>query len=218
MLPPPPPEKIKVIIADDHSLIRTGLVQTLKPNQRVVKISEAINGKEVINYLCNEFYDLIFLDIRMKVMDGYATARHVTQKFPSVKMIALSVNDDAESVHKMINAGCSGYLTKDTDGYELNAVINAVMNGEIYIDPELNKDYEAYKNQIPPIESFMLTPREIDIIKLIALGKENLTIKDALILGFNNLTKIRKRIYEKIGADNIADVTRFAIRYKLIDA
>ena len=127
----------------------------------------------MIDLLYHELHNVIFLDIRMPVLDGFETAKEVHKIFPSVKIIAISLHEDYDSLRLMLNYGCVGYLTKDTDEHELQAAIIAVINGEKYIDPVFND--ENFFNPIPEeiLSDFNLTLREIEIVKQIALGKKS---------------------------------------------
>lgn len=212
--------KIKILIVEDYPLYRDGLSGTLMETNMVSEIAEAENGKVAINLMHQKHFDLVFLDIRMKVMNGYKTAKYITEHFPKVKIIALSMFDDVDAMNSMLKNGCHGYLTKNTDGDELIAAMKEVMSGGTYIDPELSNAYEREQDElkkIPTLESFNLTEREKNIIVLIASGNKNVSIAKKLILGFKTVITNRSGIYKKTDTKNTADITRFAIRYHLVE-
>jgi DNA-binding NarL/FixJ family response regulator len=203
---------IRLMLVDDQSLIRRGLRALLKTDADLEVIGEAENGREAIAMVETLQPDVVIMDIRMPVMDGVAGTQVICQRFPGVKVLVLTTFDDQDYVAKALQAGASGYLLKDTPFEELTLAIRLVHKGYTQLGPGL-----ASKALAPPPSSNTLevsdhwdklTPREQDIIVLIAQGASNREIAKALFIAEKT---VKNRITSILSQLNLRDRTQLAI-------
>ncbi len=208
---------IRVLLVDDQSLIRQGLRALLELDAQLQVVGEAENGQTAIQvvktlYATSLQPDVILMDIRMPIMDGVAATREICQEFPQIKVLVLTTFDDDEYVTAAMNNGAMGYLLKDTPSEELAIAIRAVDKGYTQLGPGivkklLHKFPPATKQSLPPILQ-ELTPREMEVLKLIATGASNREIAQKLFISEgtvkNHVTNILNRL-------NLRDRTQAAI-------
>lgn len=209
--------KLSIIIADDHELLRYGLESTLKEIKGIRKIRHACNGWEVMDLLEQETCHLIFMDIRMPEMDGIKTTEEVKKKYPDICVLALSALDDKDSINRMIKAGADGYLLKNTGIKEISLSINSVMNGKRFFTQEVADvliEKVTAKKSSGPKEN--LNQREIEILKLICLQHSNKEIAEMLSLSGRTIESYRANLLEKTLAKNTAGLVLYAIENKII--
>ncbi|MBC1239967.1 LuxR family transcriptional regulator [Nostoc linckia z18] len=206
---------IKVLLVDDQSLIRQGLRALLELEPDLEIVGEAENGKEAINFVAQFQPDVVLLDIRMPIMDGVAATREIQKHFSKTKILVLTTFDDNEYVSAALQNGAMGYLLKDTPSEELAVAIRAVYKGYTQLGPGIVKKLltqfsEATPIQSPPIPSGLteLTPREKEVLRLIATGASNREIAQELYISEgtvkNHVTNILNRL-------NLRDRTQAAI-------
>ncbi|AFY94172.1 response regulator [Chamaesiphon minutus] len=211
---------IRLVLVDDQNLIRRGLRALLKTDPELEIVGEAENGLEAISLLegfANDAVenlppDLVLMDIRMPVMDGVVATREICQRFPDTKVLVLTTFDDREYVSQALQAGASGYLLKDTPFEELTQAIRLVRKGHTQIGPGLAHQVLA---QPAPKKALVvstgweqLTPREREIICLIAQGASNREIADALFIAEKT---VKNRITNILSQLNLRDRTQLAI-------
>jgi DNA-binding NarL/FixJ family response regulator len=206
---------IKVLLVDDQSLIRQGLKALLELEADLEIVGEAENGEIAVN-LVEEFHpDVVLMDIRMPIMDGVATTREIHQRFPKIKILVLTTFDDDEYVTAALQSGAMGYLLKDTPSEELAVAIRAVHKGYTQLGPGIVKklltqfpSIPVNKTPTPPAYLAELTPREKDVLQLIAKGASNREISQKLFISEgtvkNHVTNILNRL-------NLRDRTQAAI-------
>ncbi|MBW4667887.1 MAG: response regulator transcription factor [Cyanomargarita calcarea GSE-NOS-MK-12-04C] len=206
---------IKVLLVDDQSLIRQGLKALLELEEDLEIVGEAENG-EIAVKLVEEFHpDVVLMDIRMPIMDGVATTREIHQRFPKIKILVLTTFDDDEYVTAALQSGAMGYLLKDTPSEELAVAIRAVHKGYTQLGPGIVKklltqfpNIPGNKTPSPPTYLAELTPREKDVLQLIAKGASNREIAQKLFISEgtvkNHVTNILNRL-------NLRDRTQAAI-------
>jgi DNA-binding NarL/FixJ family response regulator len=203
---------IQLVLADDQSLIRRGLRALLKTDAELEVVGEAENGREAIALVETLQPQVVIMDIRMPVMDGVEGTQVICQRFPQVKVLVLTTFDDQEYVAKALQAGASGYLLKDTPFDELTLAIRLVHKGYTQLGPGL-----ASKALVQPPPShtlevsenwYKLTPREQDIIVLIAQGASNREIAKALFIAEKT---VKNRITSILSQLNLRDRTQLAI-------
>ena len=181
-------EKIKVLIADDHSLIRKGLEQVLELENDIEVIGEASNGKEAVEQAMKLNPDVVLMDINMPVQNGVYAIRELKEKGCPARIIVLTIHDDREYLVEAIRIGAAGYIMKDADVDHLIKAIRDVYRGDTYIQPNLTssliKDYDkmTYQSVKRQFEENNLTQREIEVLMLIADGKNNREIADELYI------------------------------------
>jgi len=215
--------KIKIIIADDHPVFRSGLEMALKTMNFVSKVSQAANGEEVLKLLDHEAYDVILMDIKMSPMDGIQTTEVIRTRHPDAKVIALSMHDDEKIILEVLEKGASGYLIKNADRKEIEEAIKYIMEGHQYFSKpvseillkELNRR-KASKTSLAN-EEIMLKERFRDIIFLICHELTNVEIGDALCLSGRTIEDYRKKILESTESRNIFGLVKYAISHGIME-
>ena len=204
---------IKVLLVDDQNLIRQGLKALLELEADLEIVGEAENGENAINLIALFSPDVVLMDIRMPIMDGVAATREIKKRFPNVKVLVLTTFDNDEYVTAALQNGAMGYLLKDTPSEELAVAIRAVYKGYTQLGPGIVKKLltqfpAATASQLPPPSLAELTPREKDVLQLIATGASNREISQQLYISEgtvkNHVTNILNRL-------NLRDRTQAAI-------
>lgn len=208
---------IRIVLADDHEIFRDGFSGLLKKQDDIKMIGEASNGEELVRITEKLMPDVVLTDIRMPVMDGIEATKLITQKFPQVYVIALSMFNDDNLVIDMMEAGAKGYLLKNAHKTEIIDAIRTVNRDEIYyckqtsdklIKMMANSRFHPQKDKL--IESF--SPKEIEIIKLICQQFSSKEISEHLHSSIRTIEGYRKKIQEKMKVKNSAGIVVYAIR------
>ncbi|MCC6585945.1 MAG: response regulator transcription factor [Bryobacterales bacterium] len=209
--------KIRILLADDHKLVRQGFKLILESQPDMEVVGEAGNGREALESVKALRPDLIVMDVTMPDLNGIEATRRIRESSPGVRVLGLSVHRDGVYVREMIRAGAEGYLLKDAADTELLAAIRAVAEGNSYLSPEVAgavlKDYR--KHAANPID--MLSAREREILQMIAEGKTNKEVATSLNLSVYTVDGHRTRIMEKLGLHSVGELVRFAVRNGLVD-
>ena len=212
--------KIKILLADDHQMIRDGLKLLLKPVKHFDIIAEAANGKEVINYLEDNpnNIDVIIMDITMPELNGVDATEIIMKLYPNIKILGLTMHTEEAYILKMIKAGAKGYVLKDTTKEVLTDAVNTIMNGDKYYCNEVStKLINALVFHDKPTENkFGLSDRELQVIKWITKGKTNNEIATYLELSRRTIEAHRNNIQKKLGVNTTAELIVFAIENKLV--
>lgn len=202
---------IRVLIVDDQTLIRRALTLLLADDPTISIVGEALNGQEALEQVETLNPDVVLMDILMPVMDGVTATHLICQKFPDVKLLVLSVDDDGEYITQALRFGAAGYILKNTPPEELALAIQAVYRGYTYLGPGLGQKVIAYIPKLPLHFSVgwqELTPREREVVQLIARGANNHEIAQTLFISEktvkNHITSILSRL-------NLRDRTQVAI-------
>ena len=208
---------LKVIIADDHPFFRDGMEIALKKISCIKKITHASNGKEVLRILKNERHHIVFMDIKMPVMNGIETTKIISKDFPKVKVIALSMFDDKQHIVDMFDSGAYGYILKDSGQNEIESAIREVKQGKRYfsstVSDELFRNVILKKEQTHRVEmGEQLSERETEILKLICRELMTKQIADKLCLSKKAVEKHRAELFRKAHVDNLAGLVKYAIR------
>jgi DNA-binding NarL/FixJ family response regulator len=212
---------IKIILADDHEIFRDGFKAMLKKQPSVELIGEASDGEELVELTRKLKPDVVVTDIKMPKMDGLQAAKILSEEFPGMGIVALSMIDEENLIVDMMEAGAKGYLLKNAHKNEIIEAIKAVDEGHIYYCDGTSAKLSrmiAESNKIPfgkKISRPELTQKEIDVVLLICQEKTNKEIADRLNLSIRTIEGYRDRIFEKIGARNSAGVVIYAIRNKI---
>lgn len=215
-------KQIRVIIADDHIILRQGLRMLLEQDKELEIIGEANNGREVLSKLAESGADVVLMDINMPEMDGFETTEAVGRQFPEVKVIALSMHNNLPFVQKMLASGASGYLLKTTSKEELCAAIKLVAGGGRYISGDISvKLVEQASQPVPQAASQLLddkklSKREVQVLTLIAEGYTNAEIAEKLFTSKRTIETHRQNILEKTQAKNTANLIKYAFEHKII--
>lgn len=211
-------DKIEIIIADDHMMIREGLKQLLELDGTMKVIAEANDGEECLNLLNKKIHpDILLLDINMPKKNGIEVLEYIKQNKIPVKVLILTVHNEVEYLLKAVDIGIDGYLLKDSSYDELKEAIDVVISGNTYIQPSLlpalNKSMEDYALDKEKIEC--LTKRELDVLRLISEGCSNKKISDELTISERTVKNHISHIFRKIDVEDRTQAAVFAIRNKI---
>ena len=211
-------DKIEIIIADDHMMIREGLKQLLELDGTMKVIAEANDGEECLNLLNKKIHpDILLLDINMPKKNGIEVLEYIKQNKIPVKVLILTVHNEVEYLLKAVDIGIDGYLLKDSSYDELKEAIDVVISGNTYIQPSLlpalNESMEDYALDKEKIE--WLTKRELDVLRLISEGCRNKKISDELTISERTVKNHISHIFRKIDVEDRTQAAVFAIRNKI---
>ena len=210
---------IRIIIADDHTVVRQGLRIMLEPKPEYRLIGDARNGKELLELVANQQPDLIILDLLMPLMDGAEAIRIIRSQFPDIKILVLTSYSEESMVMKTMRSGANGYILKETSPEELIQAINAVMRGEMWIYPNLMTDLLASlihpENRASELD--ILTKRERQVVALVARGLSNPDIAASQGINESTVRFHLSNIYSKLGLQNRTQVALYALRTGLAD-
>jgi DNA-binding NarL/FixJ family response regulator len=215
-------ETIRILLVDDHKIVRDGIISLLQDESRYDIVGQAENGIEALDKIEQLAPDLVLLDINMPIMDGLECARQITIKYPEVKILTLTMLNEQEHIKNMLAAGAGGYLLKNSGKEELIAAINKVMEGETYFSEEVKNlimmDMIKKKTASGKIsgEPIPLTPRELDVLELIIDEYTNQEIAEKLFISVRTVDAHRRNLLEKTGSRNTAGLVKFAIENNLI--
>jgi DNA-binding NarL/FixJ family response regulator len=210
---------IKVLIADDHSLVRQGLRRYLDMAEDIDVVGEASNGEEAIAMVEKEQPDIVLLDIRMPGVDGLEAARMIRERYPNVGAIMLTAYDDRQFVVEAVRAGARGYVLKARDAEHLIQTVRLVAGGNMVIDPQLvvalAEELSQAKERDRKAET--LTAREIEVLQLLAFGHTNRDIAEKLFISPDTVKTHLEHIFEKLGASDRTAAVAEALRRRLIE-
>jgi len=210
--------KTRIILADDHSVLRSGLKMLLNAQADMDVVGEATNGPEALGLVREQLPDLLILDITMPKTDGLQVLRQVKRTFPSVRVLVLTMHEEEGYLRRALEMGAAGYCPKSAADAELISAIRAVMRGNVYIHPShakilLDKMIQPASDSnaasAPPAD---LSERERAVLKLIALGHTNQEVATQLSLSVKTVESYRARGMEKLGLASRAALVRYAIQ------
>ena len=211
-------EKIKIAIVDDHQIIIDGLISLLKQHASIEIVITANDGEAMLALLQQHTVDILLTDVMMPGMTGQQLAKQVKEKFPAIKIIALSMSGQGNVVQEMIDdADISGYLLKQTNAAELAGAITKVFNGGIYFQEDVLKELENYSNIQKEVSSVHITNREKQLIALIEKDLTNKEIAEALCISPLTVETHRKNIFRKTGATNALSLVKWAYEHKILN-
>lgn len=215
-------QEIRVLIVDDHPLMRDGLSAMLRQMPEALEVGRASNGKEAVILAREKRPDIILMDIKMPEMNGIRAAREILNDNDSVGIIAISMYDDEETVTEMFYSGIRGYLLKSTTGQELMDAIRAVARGDEYFCAEasaalLRRLSRKNKNLQRQYRQGMFTVRELEVIRLLCNQKTTKEIADALFISERTVESVRLRIIQKMGVKNVVGIVVYALKNNIID-
>ncbi|WP_216829402.1 response regulator [Alkalihalobacterium elongatum] len=209
---------IKVLLIDDHEMVRMGLSAYLSTEEDIEVIGEASNGKEGVALALQLQPDVILMDLVMEVMDGIEATKKITSQLPAVKVIVLTSFVDDEKVYPVIEAGAFSYLLKTTRAPDIAQAIRAAFKGEAVVESQVtNKMMQRMRNQHQKVLHDELTPRELDVLKLIGIGKTNQEIADELYIGIKTVKTHVSNILAKLNVDDRTQIAIYAHRHGLVN-
>ncbi len=204
----------KILLADDHSFIRLGLIQILKDEYPAAEIKEVSDGSSLVKEVTLADWDLIISDLDMPGQSGLQALEQIKLIKPHIPVLILSIYAEDLYAIRSLKAGASGYLNKNTAPYELINAINRILQGKKYITPEIAEKLLFGTTDKAPHE--ILSNREFEIFKMLASGKTITQIAEALSVALTTVSTHRSRIMEKLGQSTNSDLTRYAISHNII--
>jgi DNA-binding NarL/FixJ family response regulator len=217
----PVPLRTRILLADDHALVREGLKLVLESVPDLTVVAEAGDGVEALRLAIKEEIDLAVLDVSMPRRTGLQVARELAQRRPELHVLMLSVHDNEQYFFEALKAGASGYVLKSAANRDLIEACRATMRGESFIYPAaasaLITDYLERAADGEAVPEDLLTPRELDVVKLIAEGLTSEEIAEALTISHKTVDRHRANVLEKLGMRNRVELTRYAIRRGLVE-
>ena len=212
-------EQIRVVVVDDHDLVRSGLVALLAQEQDIVVVGEASNGLEGKNTVAVQLPHIVLMDVKMPVMDGIAATTSIVKECPGVKVIMVTHLANEVYARKFMRSGASGYVPKSCAAQELKHAIREVYAGRQYCSPTIVPapiQIRTGPGPNSPLRDVSLTPREREVLRLVASGNSNLEISTALQISIRTVEFHRANLIEKIGAKDAISLVRCAIEQHLI--
>lgn len=218
---------IKVLLADDHSLVRAGIRALLESLDGIAVVAEAKDGREAVRFVAEHHPDVVLMDIAMSGLNGLEATVRITKEYPHTRVIILSMHANEEYVLQSLRSGASGYLLKDAYLTELEMAIKSVAGGETYLSPPVSKHVIAnYRRRVGEITESQnlggvtpfekLTQRQREILQLIAEGNNTHEIAQKLSISVKTVETHRMQLMERLNIHDIAGLVRYAIRIGLI--
>lgn len=208
--------KTKILLVDDHKILRDGIRSLVKEYDDIEVVGEAADGRAAIRLVKEFSPDVVVMDISMPELNGIDATRKILADHPGVKIIALSMHYDKQFVSEIFKAGVSGYLIKDSAFDELEHAIHLVMEGKTYINPQIaSLVVESLMSHSAPIQNkpfSLLTEREREVLQLISEGKSTKQIADDLNVSAKTIESHRRQVMGKLNIRNVAELTKYAIR------
>ena len=213
--------KIRILIADDHGVVRKGLRLQLELNQQFEVIGEAADGREALRLAEENKPNVVIMDIGMPGLNGIEATAQIVKRNPRVAVIILSMHSDESYLVRALTAGAKGYLLKDTAEIDLDRAVQSVVQGKTFFSPAIAKvlldDYLRQMQQRGLQDSYdLLTDREKEILQLLAEGKSNKDVANILNVSPYTVETHRTHMMQKLGLHNSADIVLYAVRKKII--
>ncbi len=209
---------LRVLLAEDHTLVRAGIRALLESLEGVEVVAEAADGREALRLAQTHHPDILLMDITMKELNGLEAAARLAKERPATRVIILSMHADQAYVHQALQAGASGYLLKGSDLAELELALKAVARGDTYLSPAVSKHFvgdllNGKKPTANPLDE--LTPRQREILQLVAEGRTTKEIASRLNLSIKTVETHRTQLMERLDIHDVAGLVKFAIRVGL---
>lgn len=213
---------IRIMIADDHTIVRQGLARMLNDQPDLQVVGEATNGRLAVNKALELKPDIIIMDIAMPQMNGIEAAKRIRKDLPKTKIVILSMYSHEHYIHQLLEAGISGYLLKDSSGSDIIHAIHAAMKDETFLSPSISKvlvdTYRSPRKTSSLAEKYQeLSNREREVFQLIAEGRSTRQISNMLFVSISTVKSHRAKIMEKLGAESPVKLIRFALQLGIID-
>jgi DNA-binding NarL/FixJ family response regulator len=207
---------IRILLADDHGIIRQGLHSLLEQQSDIKVVGEAEDGRKAVSLVRELAPDIVIMDITMPNLNGVDATRRIVEEFPKVKVIALSIHSNKRFVADMLRAGALGYILKECLFDELVQGIRVVAGGNIYLSPRITDvvvdDYKGRLSKTADTPLSILTNREHEVLQLLAEGKSTKQIALELHVSVKTIEANRRQIMEKLNIHSVAELTKYAVR------
>ena len=214
------PLTTRILLADDHPVVRRGLRLVLDAEPDLEVVAEAGTGAEAVEHALDEDVDLAILDIAMPRLTGLQAAREISRRAPEVRVLILSMHDNEQYLFEALRAGASGYVLKSAADRDLIEACRAAMRGEPFLYPgavrALVRDFIERAERGERVPDDPLTPRELEVVKLIAEAMTSREIAETLVISEKTVERHRANILEKLGMRDRVELTRYAIRRGLV--
>ena len=215
-------QKLNVLLADDHKLLRAGLKLLLQRNPDIAVVGEAADGEQTLQLFQQLEPDLLLLDLSMPKMDGLDCLREIKSRWPAAKVIVLTMHEDENYIKQAMQAGAAAYVHKSAADTDLFKAIDAVQAGQLYLSQQdsslllnvlLNQDPAPVDNQAPYV---LLSPREREVLRLIAHGYSMAEVAEKLSLSIKTVDTYKTRLTEKLGTTKKSELVSYALKYGLL--
>ena len=204
--------QIKIVLVDDHKLLRDGLRNIIEQKSNMQIIGEASDGREAISICSKLLPDVLVIDVAMAGLNGIEAAKQIHKTCPKIKIIGLSMHSSKQFIQGMFKAGAYGYLLKDGDSNELITAINTVIQDIKYLSKDINQEFLSIIKKGDTIENNLLSSREKEVLQLITEGKTSKEIGEILFLSSKTIDVHRNNIMKKIELYTIPELTKYAIQ------
>ena len=215
-------KEIKILLADDHTIVRQGLARLLEDQTDLRVVGEATNGRMALEKATALKPDIVIMDIAMPLMNGIEAAKRIRKQLPETKILILSMYSHEHYIHQLLETGISGYLLKDSSGRDIISAIKAAMKGETFLSPSISK--KVVESYLSPRKSSsmeerykQLSNREREVFQLIAEGHSTKRIGEMLYVSVSTVKSHKGNIMEKLGISNPIRLVHFAIKLGLVD-
>ncbi len=215
-------QSIRILLADDHTIVRQGLARLLEEQANLKVVGEATNGKIAVEKALKLKPDIVIMDIAMPRMNGIEAAKRIRKQLPDTKILILSMYSHEHYIHELLETGVSGYLLKDSSGRDIIKAIHAAMKNETFLSPSISKKlvdtYLSPRKNSARVDRYKrLTNREREVFQLIAEGHTTRSIADMLCVSISTIKSHRANIMEKLDIESPVKLVHFAIRLGLVD-
>jgi DNA-binding NarL/FixJ family response regulator len=215
-------EKVRILIADDHTMVRQGLSRLLEQQPDLQVVGEATDGQKTVELALSLKPDIVIMDIGMPRMNGIEAAVRIRKLLPKTKILVLSMYSHEHYIHQLIEAGVSGYLLKDDSGRDITKAVRAAIKNEIFLNTAVSKvlteSYRSPGQGGTPFERYnQLTNREREVLQLIAEGHSTRQIAEMLYVSVSTIKSHRANLMEKLNIDSSVKLIHFAIQIGLVD-
>lgn len=215
-------DTIRILLADDHTIVRQGLARLLEEQPNIKVVGEATNGQVAVEEALEQKPDIVILDIAMPRMNGIEAAKRIRKALPATKILILSMYSHEHYIHELLETGISGYLLKDASGRDILQAIHAAIKDETYLSPGISKKlvdtYLSPQKTAPIADRYkQLSNREREVFQLIAEGHSTRQISEMLCVSISTVKSHRANIMEKLGIDTQVRLVHAAIQLGLVD-
>ncbi|HLO17783.1 MAG TPA: response regulator transcription factor [Anaerolineales bacterium] len=211
---------IKVLIADDHAIVRAGLRALVHSESTMELVGEATGGYEAIDMIEKTHPDVLVLDLSMPDLDGISVTKQIRSLFPDLRILILTIHEDEALLRAALKTGATGYILKHAAEAELISAIHTILRGDLYVDPSMVR--KLFSDEVSPQATtsqptVALTPRETEVLKLIVRGYTNRQIGEELSISIRTAESHRSNLSEKLGLHSRVDLVRYAREHGIIE-